>query len=138
MVLEQKSDLAIDIESEGDIISARKSARRAAELLGFGITDVTRIVTAASALARNSFVHAGSGIMQWRQLDEGGTIGLELKFEDHGPGIANVEQVMGMGHSSRSGLGGGLPGVKRLMDEMEIKSQIGIGTIVTVRKWLRR
>jgi len=138
MVLSQGLDRAVAIRSEGDIVAARKVARRAAEALGFGITDVTRIVTSTSALARNIFLYAGSGIMQWHRLDAGGGVGIELKFEDNGPGIADIKQAMETKRSGRSGLGGGLLGVQRLMDEMGINSQVGKGTIVTVRKWLKR
>jgi serine/threonine-protein kinase RsbT len=138
MVLSQGLDSAVAIKSEDDIVVARKAVRDAAESLGFGITDVTRIVTAASALARNVFLHAGSGIMQWLKLNAGGATGIELKFEDNGPGIADIKQAMAAGRSHRSGLGGGLLGVQRLMDEMEINSQVGKGTIVIVRKWLKR
>ncbi len=137
MVLSQGLDRAVAISSEDDIVAARKLARQAAESLGFGVTDVTRIVTATSALARNIFLYAGSGIMQWRKLDTG-SIGIELKFEDSGPGIADIKQAMETGHAARSGLGGGLLGVQRLVDEMDINSQVGKGTIVTIRKWLKR
>jgi serine/threonine-protein kinase RsbT len=138
MVLSQGLDRAVTIRSEEDIVTARKVARRAAEALGFAITDVTRIVTSTSALARNIFLYAGSGIMQWHRLSNNGTVGIELNFEDNGPGIADIKQAMEAGHSTRSGLGGGLFGVQRLMDEMEINSQVGKGTIVTIRKWLKR
>jgi serine/threonine-protein kinase RsbT len=138
MVLSQGLDMAVMIRSEEDIVAVRKVARHAAEALGFGITDVTRVVTAASALARNIFLYAGSGAMQWRRLDAGGAVGIELKLEDNGPGIADIKQAMETGRAARSGLGGGLLGVQRLMDEMQINSQVGKGTIVTVRKWLKR
>jgi len=129
---------SVVIESESDIVTVRKAVRYAAEALGFGITDVTRIVTAASELARNIFTYAGSGIMQWRRLSTNGAVGIELKFEDNGPGITNIEQAMEGGYSTSGGLGLGLPGAKRLTDEMEINSRVGKGTIVTVRKWLKR
>jgi serine/threonine-protein kinase RsbT len=137
MVPSHGFDMVVTIRSEEDIVTARQVARRAAEALGFGVTDVTRIVTATSALARNIFLYAGSGIMQWHRL-EVGVAGIELKFEDNGPGIADIKQAMEGGHSTRSGLGGGLLGVQRLMDEMQINSQVGKGTTVTVRKWLKR
>jgi len=138
--VQQKTEAtrSVVIESESDIVTARKAVRDVAEALGFGITDVTRIVTAASELARNVFIYAGSGIMQWRRLSTNGAVGIELKFEDNGPGIADIEQVMEGGYSTSGGLGLGLPGAKRLVDEMEINSQIGKGTIVTIRKWLKR
>ena len=129
---------SVVIKSESDIVTVRKAVRDAAESLGFGITDVTRIVTAASELARNVFIYAGSGVMQWRELDSGGSVGIELKFEDNGPGIANIKQAMKAGYSTSGGLGLGLCGTKRLIDEMEINSQVGKGTTVIVRKWLER
>jgi serine/threonine-protein kinase RsbT len=126
------------IDSESDIIATRRTVRTVATQLGFGLTDVTRIVTAASELARNVCLYAGSGIMRWRALDRHGRIGIELRFEDRGPGITDVEQAMQEGYTTGDGLGMGLPGAKRLMDEFEIASEIGTGTIVTARKWHRR
>jgi len=126
------------ISSEDDIVMARRAVREAATHLSFGVTDVTRIVTAASELARNVFLYAGSGVMRWSGLERNGGAGIELTFEDHGPGIADVEQAMQAGYTTGAGLGLGLPGAKRLMDEMEIRSKVGDGTTVTLRKWLRR
>lgn len=126
------------ISSEDDIVMARRAVREAATDLSFGITDVTRIVTAASEMARNVFLYAGSGVMRWSGLEHNGGAGIELTFEDHGPGIADVEQAMQPGYGTGQGLGLGLPGAKRLMDEMEIRSKVGDGTTVTLRKWLRR
>jgi serine/threonine-protein kinase RsbT len=128
----------VRIHSESDIVETRRTVRTAATQLGFGVTDVTRIVTAASELARNVFRYAGSGIMRWQALDTGGRIGLELTFEDRGPGISDIAQAMEAGYTSGGGLGMGLPGAKRLMDEFEIASEIGKGTIVTAKKWHRR
>ena len=128
----------VQIHSESDIVATRRTVRTAATQLGFGITDVTRIVTAASELARNVFLYAGSGIMRWQALDTGGRIGIELTFEDCGPGITDVEQAMQAGYTSGGGLGMGLPGAKRLMDEFDIASESGKGTIVTAKKWHRR
>jgi serine/threonine-protein kinase RsbT len=126
------------IESESDIVTARKVVRDAATALGFGITDVTRIVTAASELTRNIYHYAKSGVMRWRVLNGGDGAGLELTFEDHGPGIPDVPKAMEMGFSTGKGLGMGLPGSKRLMDEMTIESTVGQGTTVLVRKWLKK
>lgn len=128
----------VDISSEGDIILARKVARDAASEMGFGITDVTRVVTAASELARNISHYAGSGTMTWRRIESNSKTGIELCFVDEGPGIANIELAMTPGHSTGGGLGMGLSGSKRLMDEMEIWSEVGKGTKVTIRKWLKR
>jgi len=125
------------IESESDVVGARRIVRDAAIQLGFSQTDVTRIVTAASELARNTFKYAGGGVMRCRGVENGSRSGLELQFEDHGPGIPDVSLAMENGYSTSGGLGLGLPGAKRLMDEMEIESQPGTLTVVTVRKWLR-
>ena len=126
------------ITSENDIVMARKVVRDAATALGFGLTDVTRIVTAASELTRNIYHYAKSGVMHWCVLNQDSRVGLELTFEDSGPGIPDVEKAMEMGFSTGKGLGLGLPGSKRLMDEMTIESKVGIGTTVVVRKWLRK
>jgi serine/threonine-protein kinase RsbT len=124
------------ITSEGDIVAARKAIRNAATALGFGLIDVTRIVTAASELTRNIYQYAGSGTVRWHALAKGVTVGLELTFEDQGPGIPDIERAMEPGFTTGHGMGLGLPGAKRLMDEMSIKSEVGKGTIVEVRKWL--
>ena len=128
---------AVPIRSENDIVAARRMVREVAQGLGFGLTDVTRIVTATSELARNIVLYAGSGVMHWRELDVSGNVGIELTLEDNGPGIASIEQVMQEGYTTSGGLGLGLPGTKRLMDEFEIASEVGRGTRVTVRKWRR-
>jgi len=126
------------IETESDIVTARRYVREAAVAIGFSLTDVTRIVTAASELTRNVYHYAGCGEMRWRELDRGSSRGLELIFEDRGPGIADIGQAMEPGFSTGKGLGMGLPGAKRLMDEMSIDSAPGRGTTVRVRKWLNR
>ncbi len=124
------------IESENDIVSARRIIRNAAVALGFGLTDVTRIVTAASELTRNIYVHAKSGVMRWRSVSRGSVVGLELTFGDNGPGIPDVAKAMQVGYTTGTGLGMGLPGSKRLTDEMTIQSEVGRGTTIVVRKWL--
>jgi len=127
----------VAIQCEGDIVVARRAVREAADRLGFGITDTTRIVTGASELARNIFRYACPGVMRFRQVDRNGQRGLELEFEDHGPGIANCEQGLVEGFARSGGLGLGLRGTKRIMDEMQIQTEIGKGTTVIVRKWRR-
>ena len=131
-------DGALAISSESDIVLVRRTVRDTAGRLGFGVTDVTRIVTAASELARNIFLYAGSGVMRWRVLNTAGDVGLELRFDDKGPGIADVDAALEPGYSTGGGLGLGLTGAKRLMDEMEIQSKEGQGTSVTVSKWRRK
>jgi serine/threonine-protein kinase RsbT len=128
----------VPIQDESHIVTVRKTVRDVSARLGFGLTDVTRIVTAASELARNVYHYAHTGVMRWRILEESSRIGIELVFEDHGPGIASISQVMQEGYSTSGGLGLGLPGTKRLMDEMDIQTQVGQGTTVTVKKWRRK
>lgn len=131
----EQQDGEVGIREESDIIAVRKTVRDAASRLGFGLTDVTRIVTAASELARNVFLYAGSGSMRWRKLDGSAGGGIELTFQDSGPGIPDIDLPMQDGYSTGGGLGIGLPGARRLMGEMEIHSEVGKGTTVTVRKW---
>ena len=128
----------VKIGTEADIAVARRAVRDAATKIGFGVTEIARIVTAASELGRNVHKYAGSGVMQWRALTNSSAHGLELRFEDCGPGIADVNEALREGYSTGGGLGMGLPGAKRLMDEMEIQSVLGEGTTVIVRKWRRR
>lgn len=126
----------VRIDSESDIATVRKAVREASKALGFGMTDVTRIVTAASELARNVFHYAGSGMVHWQELNSGANHGIELTFMDKGQGIANIEEAMEVGFTTRGGLGLGLPGTKRLMDDMQITSKAGQGTQVKIRKFL--
>jgi serine/threonine-protein kinase RsbT len=125
----------IAIRSEGDIVATRHTVREIATNLGFGITDVTRIVTAASELARNVYKYAGGGVVRWRRLTNAERSGLELQFVDEGPGIADISKALEVGYSTGRGLGLGLPAAKRLADELEIRSDPGQGTCVTLRKW---
>jgi serine/threonine-protein kinase RsbT len=128
----------IRIGAEVDIITARKVVRELASQAGFGLTDVTRIVTAASELARNVFRYAGTGVLRWRKIDTVTGTGVEFIFEDFGPGIADVDQAMQEGFTTSGGLGVGLPGAKRLMDEFQIRSEPGKGTVVKISKWRRK
>jgi serine/threonine-protein kinase RsbT len=125
----------LSINTESDIVVARRTIREAAIQLGFGETDVTRIVTAASELARNVFKYAGKGTMRWRATRIHSREGIELQFVDHGPGIQDVNLALQHGYSTSKGLGMGLSGAKRLMDDLEIQSVVGKGTTVTLSKW---
>jgi serine/threonine-protein kinase RsbT len=127
----------LSIRSEHDIVVARRTVREAAAHLGFREADVTRIVTAASELARNVYKYAGEGVMRWRSLQSDSRAGIELQFVDHGPGIADIALALQPGYSSSKGLGMGLPGAKRLMDDLQIESVVGEGTRITLKKWLR-
>lgn len=125
----------VQINSESDIVTARKMVREATTALKFGVTDVTRVVTAASELTRNIYRYAGTGVMRWCAVEDNNKVGIQLTFEDSGPGIADVDQAMETGFTTGNGLGMGLPGAQRLMDEMEVQSEVGKGTTVIVRKW---
>lgn len=125
------------IAVEGDIVAVRKIVRTVAQDLGFGLTDVTRIVTAASELARNIFHYAGTGTLRWQTLGPDRRQGLELVFADRGPGIPDVARAMQPGYTTGKGMGLGLPGAKRLLDELIVASVVGQATTVTARKWLK-
>jgi len=132
----QPSQGKIAIRMESDIVLVRKAVRNAAKTLRFSVTDVTRIVTAASELARNVYHYAQTGEVLWSTLEMDGRTGLKLEFVDKGPGIENVDMAMEMGYTTRGGLGLGLPGAKRLMDDMQVVSCSGEGTSIAVTKWL--
>jgi serine/threonine-protein kinase RsbT len=123
------------LRSEHDMVMARQLARRLAQQLGFSLVDQTKLVTAASELARNALIYGGGGTMRWEMLDDGGRRGLKLTFTDQGPGIANVEQAMTDGWSSGTGLGMGLSGARRLVNQFEIESRVGEGTRVSITRW---
>ena len=127
----------LPISSEQDVVRVRKTVRDLAVQIGFGMTDTTRIVTAASELTRNIVLYAGSGSVRLSLCQQDGKRGLELVFQDGGPGIVDIDQAMEAGFTSGKGLGLGLPGAQRLMDELNIESEAGHGTTVTVRKWLK-
>lgn len=126
------------IGSEGDIVLVRKAIRDAAKTIGFMGTDITRIVTATSELARNIFKHAGSGKVHYQREFQFGQVGIEIIFSDKGPGIVDISRAMLPGYTTGDGLGMGLPGSRRLMDHMEILSTVDQGTSITVWKWLPR
>jgi serine/threonine-protein kinase RsbT len=128
---------SIALESEHDIIIARSEVRTLAVGLGFRIIDVTRLATVTSELARNIVKYAKRGRMIAQPLDAAqGRVGLRLIFEDSGPGIPDIGAAMRDGFSTGRGLGKGLPGSKRLVDDFEIESTVGVGTRVTVVRWL--
>lgn len=123
------------IRSEGDVVQARQAVRKWAAELKFGLVDQTKIVTAASELARNTLVYGGGGSIRLEIVEEGIRQGLRLTFEDCGPGIPDVELALKDGYTSGSGLGLGLGGARRLVNEFEIDSRVGEGTRVTVARW---
>jgi serine/threonine-protein kinase RsbT len=123
------------IRSSEDIVAVRHVVREWAVAVGFSLVDQTKIVTAASELARNTTLYGGGGTVRLEALNDGDRRGLRLVFEDHGPGIANVELAMKDGFTTGGGLGLGLGGAKRLSNEFELSSRRGEGTRVTVTRW---
>src|SRR4051794_14309581 len=121
--------------SETDVVLVRQAVRKWAAELGFSLVDQTKVVTAASELARNTLIHGGGGTARLEALAEGNRRGLRLTFEDQGPGIPDLELALKDGYTTGGGLGLGLSGSKRLMSEFEIVSRVGEGTRVTVTKW---
>ena len=123
------------IRSDADVVLIRQEVRAWAVERGFGLVDQTKIVTAASELARNALIHGGGGRARLESLNDGPRKGLRLTFEDDGPGIANVELALKDGYSTGTGLGLGLSGAKRLCNEFELHSAVGKGTRVTIARW---
>ena len=123
------------VRSEQDIVLSRQAVRKLTQDLKFSLVDQTKMVTAASELSRNTLVYGGGGEMRWEVLDEGAKRGLRLHFEDQGPGIADVSLAMTDGWTSGKGLGVGLSGSKRLVNEFEIRTRVGEGTCVSITRW---
>ncbi len=121
--------------SETDVVLVRQMVRKWAAELGFSLVDQTKIVTAASELARNTLIHGGGGTVRLEALAEGVRKGLRLIFEDQGQGIPDIDLALKDGYTTGRGLGLGLSGSRRLMSEFEIVSRVGEGTRVTVAKW---
>ncbi len=124
------------VHNDLDIVSARVEGRNMAKQLGFGVIDQARIATAISELARNLVLYANGGQVLLEEVHSQGRTGIQIVCSDQGPGIADLDLVMQDGYSTQRGLGMGLPGTRRLMDEFEIESQVGVGTTITIRKWL--
>ncbi len=120
---------------EADIVVARREAKSWASQLGFSLVDQTKLVTACSELARNTLVYGGGGTLTMQALDAFPRKGLRLIFEDHGPGIADLDLALTDGYTSGGGMGLGLSGAKRLCNEFDIVTAPGAGTKVTVARW---
>jgi serine/threonine-protein kinase RsbT len=125
----------LELGSEQDIVRARQAVRRAAQAQGFSLVDQTKLVTAASELARNTLVHGKGGRMRLEYVSDGARRGVRLQFVDQGPGIADLEQALTDGWTSGGGLGLGLSGSRRLCNEFEVESAPGQGTRVTIARW---
>lgn len=126
---------SLPLVSQQDIVAARQAVRRAAQQIGLSIVDQTKIVTAASELARNAVIYGGGGLFEWEVVAENGRQGLRLTISDQGPGIEDLTLAMKDGWTSANGLGLGLPGAKRLVNEFNISSSPDKGTKVIVTRW---
>lgn len=131
-------EMTVPITHEADLLEARRCSRVLATEIGFEGVSLTLIATAISELARNILNYAGFGEIRLRQVSRGEDRGLSVVAHDDGPGIADIELAMRDGYSSGGGLGLGLPGTKRLMDDFDLVSESGHGTTVTTVKWLQR
>jgi len=124
----------IPVRTEPDVVAVRRRVREVSIQLGFSLVDQTKVVTAASELARNTVIYGGGGTMQMEMLN-GPRTGLRLTFEDKGPGIPDLDLALRDGFTTGSGLGLGLSGAKRLVSEFDISSRVGEGTKVTITRW---
>lgn len=133
-----KPQSCLKIKKEWDIVAARQLGREMAKELGFSTVDQARIATAISELVRNIYLYANEGSISYEVIHSpDNKTGLCLTVEDKGPGITDLGQVMQDGFTTSGGLGAGLPGVKRLMDDFDLHSEVGVGTRIITKKWLR-
>lgn len=130
-----RKDESRPLRAEDDVVRARQAVRSWAVEMGFSLVDQTKLVTAASELARNTVVYGGGGTLRMEALEDGARKGLRLVFADEGPGIPDVETALRDGYTTGSGLGLGLGGARRLVNEFAIESRAGAGTRITVVKW---
>ena len=137
-MLQIKKTENFSLKNPMDIVMVRQSVRRHAAEMGFSLVDQTKLVTATSELARNMVDYGGGGNICIQQLNNDTQAGLRVTFEDHGPGIPDVELAMQDGFTTGNGLGQGLPGARRLVDEFEIDSTLGKGTRVVITRWNRK
>jgi serine/threonine-protein kinase RsbT len=128
-------DEILPIGASDDVVLVRQAVRKWSIERGFSLVDQTKMITAASELARNTLDYGGGGTVRLEALEERGRKGLRLTFEDQGPGIADLAQALTDGYTSGKGMGMGLSGSKRLVNEFEIHSKVGEGTRVTITRW---
>ncbi len=129
------NEVRVQIESDADTVIARQQGRVTALRIGLSRTDATFVATAISEIARNITVHAGRGEIVIREINDSGRTGIVVIARDEGPGISDVEAVLRHDYISEAGLGIGLWGAQRLMDEVVVTSELGKGTTVTMTKW---
>jgi serine/threonine-protein kinase RsbT len=130
-------EVRVAIRTDADVVTARQEARTMGAGLGFSSTDLTLLATAISEVARNITTYAGEGEVTLRVLDQDGRRGIEVLAADEGPGIENVELAMRDGFTTGNGLGLGLPGTRRLVDDFYLQTTPGVGTTVRLVKWIR-
>ena len=135
MTMTVRKSETLPIRSESDVVMVRQRARVLAIEAGLGLVDQTKLVTATSELARNTLIYGGGGDALIEIHDEGTRKGVRLTFEDQGPGIADIERALSDGYTSGSGMGLGLGGSKRLVNEFDIKSVVGEGTRIVIARW---
>jgi len=126
----------VPLKTDRDVVTARQTVRRVAQEAGFSIVDQTKIVTAVSELARNAVLHGKGGGLNWELVAQNGKRGLRLTVSDEGPGIADLALAMKDGWTTGKGLGMGLPGAKRLVNDFKITSTPGVGTTVVITRWM--
>ncbi|PLR94890.1 ATP-binding protein [Bacillus sp. T33-2] len=131
--MEKKS--YIEIQKEGDIVLARKMGRELSKSLFYNSINQAKIITAVSELGRNMYYYAGSGKITFEILRKKQKIGIKITASDNGPGIQDINKALEPGYTTSGGLGVGLPGVSKLMDEFFIESTVGVGTTITIVKW---
>jgi serine/threonine-protein kinase RsbT len=130
-------EIRVAINTDADVVTARQEARTLGASLGFSSTDLTLLATAISEVARNITTYAGTGVVTLRIVRQKAREGIEVVAADKGPGIENVELAMQDGYSTRNGLGLGLPGTRRLVDDFELDTEPGVGTTIRIVKWTR-
>lgn len=130
-------ETAMPIKSDLDVLKARQQGKELAASLRFTNTEMTIIATAISEIARNTVLYAKTGCLHLKVIHQGQRRGLVIIVKDHGPGIVDLDLAMQDGYSTSRGLGIGLPGARRLMDEFDIDSEVGKGTTITMKKWER-
>jgi serine/threonine-protein kinase RsbT len=137
MIADRAAPDQLPVTSDQDVVRVRQLVRSVAVSVNLSLVDQTKLVTAASELARNTLVHGGGGAVEIRTVDNGRRNGIRIVFADQGPGIVDTELALTDGYTTGSGLGLGLSGARRLVDEFEIDTVVGKGTTVTITKWLR-
>ena len=129
------SKLRVEIRTDLDVVAVRGEGRSLAREIGFSATEVTLVATAISEVARNILTHAGSGEVTLSLVERDGLRGIKVVAEDRGPGIPDVQAALQDGYTTGQGMGVGLPGARRLMDDFKVETEVGAGTTVTMVKW---